>query len=408
MALTHDNSRFFGLDLSQWPRQWRAAGRLLAGLPVLARLAPAVRVALRQADGRITHWQVTRGVATPDESADGAAAAALELGPDRVLERRLALPPLADADLAQAVQLDVASSSPFPAGQAVYGYAASADGRVVVAITSRAQVDLAQIEARAAGWRPDGASDPEIWAIPHDANRNGAIRPIVIHGYGETARTRLAARGFARHLALIALGAVLLAALLVTPAAFTRMRARQAVSAQGALQQQAGAEIAAREALLAQVGRMQALRDLVGQQIALPPALDMLTRAVPDGAWLTLLRAEGTKLTLNGSADDAAALVQKLTQQPGVRDARLASPATRAPGANKENFIIEVQLDPGRYGLVQAPAASAPSAAAPAVAATASDAAASTTAATAASAAASSAASADRASAPAPAQGASS
>jgi len=368
MAFTHDNSHLFGLDLSQWPRQWRAAGHLLAGLPVLAWFAPAVRVELRQADGRVTHWRIARGVAAPDADgapAGGATVSALELAPDRVLERRLALPPLADADLAQAVRLNVASGSPFPAGQTVYGYATPADGCVEVAISSRAQADQAQIEARAAGWQPDGAGDPEIWVIPSDANRNGPIRPIVIRGYGEGVRERLVARGFGRHLALLALGLALLAALLVTPTAFIRTRAHQALAAQAALQQQASDQIAAREALLAQVGRMQALRDAVGRQIALPPALDMLTRTVPDGAWLTSLRSEGAKLTLNGSADDAAALVQKLAQQPGVSDARLASPATRLTGASKENFIIELQLDPARYGLVQTPADPA-SAAAPA------------------------------------------
>jgi general secretion pathway protein L len=373
MPLTHDNSRLFGLDLSQWPRQWRAAGRLLAGLPVLAQLAPAVRVALRQADGRVTYWRITRGVATPDADdapAGGATVSALELAPDRVLERRLALPPLADADLAQAVQLNVASGSPFPAGQTVYGYAAPAEkGYVEVAITSRSQADLAQIEARAAGWQLGGAGDPEIWVIPSDANRNGVIRPIVIRGYGEGARARLAARGFGQHLALLAMGLVLLATLLATPTAFTRARAHQAAAAQAALQREASAQIAAREALMAQVERMQALRDAIGRQIALPPALDMLSRTVPDGAWLTSLRSEGAKLTLNGNADDAAALVQKLAQQPGVSDARLASPATRMTGASKENFIIELQLDPERYGLVQKPAdatAGPTSAAAPA------------------------------------------
>jgi len=372
MALTHDNSRFFGLDLSQWLRQWRAALRLLAGLPGLARLMPAVQVALRQTDGRVTHWRVTRGAAVPanagDSPANGVTVAALELAPERVLERHLALPSLNEVDLTQAVALDVASSSPFPIGQTAHGHAVQDGGRVDVAITSRAQVDLAQIQARAEGWQPGAVGDPEIWVIPSEANRNGIIRPIVICGYGEGTRQRLAARGFVQHLALIALGVALLAALLITPTAFTRMRAHQAMAAQDALQKQAGTQIAAREALLAQVGRMQALRDLVGQQIALPPALDMLTRAVPDGAWLTSLRAEGTKLTLTGSADDAATLVQALAQQPGVRDARLASPATRSPGANKENFIIELQLAPARYGLVQAPA-SAASVAVPAAAA---------------------------------------
>ena len=79
----------------------------------------------------------------------------------------------------------------------------------------------------------------------------------------------------------------------------------------------------------------------------------MLTRALPDGAWLTALRTEGGKLVLNGNADDAAALVQRLAAQPGVHDVRLASPATRGFGATKETFIIELQLDAHRYGLAR-------------------------------------------------------
>ena len=352
--LTHDNRRFFGLDLSQWPHQWRAAGRVLATLPVFVRLAPTVRLALWQADGRVTHWQVARDAARIDRTAAADAAWALELEHSRVLERRLALPPLAAADLAQAVALNVASNSPFPAEQTVYGHAEQADGRVSVAITSRAQVDQAQAQASAAGWQPRG--EPEVWVIPSAASLatdNDTLRPIIIHGYGEVARARLAARGFGRHLALALLAALLLAALLVTPTAFTRARAHQAMEAQEALQRQARPQIGTHEALLARIGQMQALRDLIGQQVALPPALDMITRAVPDGAWLTALRMEGAKLTLTGSADDAAALVQRLAQQPGVRDARLASPAMRPMGASKENFIIELQLDPTRYGLVQ-------------------------------------------------------
>jgi len=78
--------------------------------------------------------------------------------------------------------------------------------------------------------------------------------------------------------------------------------------------------------------------------------LDMLTRTVPDGAWLTQLRVEGSKVVLNGNADDAAALVQKLTGQPGVSNARMTQPATRAAGAAKETFVIEVNLDARRYG----------------------------------------------------------
>ena len=99
--------------------------------------------------------------------------------------------------------------------------------------------------------------------------------------------------------------------------------------------------------------RLQAVDKLLLQQLALPPVLDMLTRALPDGAWLTAVRAEGSKLVLNGNADDAAALVQRLATERGVHDVRLASPATRGAGAAKETFIIELQLDARRYGLAR-------------------------------------------------------
>jgi general secretion pathway protein L len=365
MVARHDNKRFFGMDLSQWPRQWRAAGRLLTELPVLSLLSPAVRVQLRRSNGQISYWMVGQGVAKLDSNAaDGSAhsarVSALELSSKRVLIRSLTLPPLSDADLAQALELDVNANSPFPAAQTVYGYVAQPRGQIQVAISSRAQVDLAQIEARSAGWESVGEGDPEIWVIPTE-DLNETIKPIIIKGYGETARQRLATHGFWQQLALLALGAVLLAGLLVTPTALTRMRAHQAMGAADELQRKAGPQIAAREAMQAQATRVSSLRGLVGEQIALPVALDMLTRTVPDGAWLTSLRAEKSKFTLNGSADDAAALVQRLASQPGVRDARLASPATRYQGAAKENFIIELQLDPAQYGLLAGLANAAPS-----------------------------------------------
>jgi general secretion pathway protein L len=359
MALTSaDHSRFFGMDLSQWPRQWQAAGALLPGLPGLGWLAPAVRVRLRHADGRRSVWDMVRGVATPAR-ADDVQAQAIELPLDGVLERRLMLPPLAPADLAQAVQFEVASASPFGAGQTVFGYAAAPprDGvcRVDVAITSRQQVELVLQAATS-----DSAGvTPEVWVLPSaEAGLAGAfdapLRPVVLQGFGEGARQHLARRGLRLRLGLLALVLALLGALLVTPTALLYQRARQAEQSFAALQRRAAPQIAQREALMQRVERLQAVGHVMEGQLALPPVLDMLSRAIPDGAWLSQLRLEGNKLVLNGSADDATALVQRLAAQPGARDVRLASPATRGIGASKESFIIEMNLDAaGRYGLAR-------------------------------------------------------
>ena len=178
------------------------------------------------------------------------------------------------------------------------------------------------------------------------------MRPIVLQGFGEGLRQARARRGIGQRLGLAALALLVLAALAVTPTALQRAKARQAMGAFDAMQKQAAPQLAQREALMKQLERLQTLAQLQEQQLALGPVLDLLTRTLPDGAWLTGLRVEGNKLVLNGLADDAAALVQRLAEQPGAHDVRLTSPATRGAGAAKETFIIELGLDAHRYGPV--------------------------------------------------------
>ena len=345
-----DSSQFFGMDLAQWPRQWQAAGALLLEWPLLRQLVPQTPIALRHADGHVSHWALARGQALPARGAQaGAPVPAFALPPDRVLERRLTLPPLAPADVAQAVQLEVALASPFGAEQTVFGHSVRRldQGvlRVDIAITSRQQIEQA---LQAAGFSP--AQPPEVWVVQGAAG--AALHPIVLHGFGEGTRERAVRQGLRRRLGLLALALALLAALVVTPTALMRARAQQAQRSFAALQKEAAPQLAQREALMQRLERLKAVGGLLGEQLAMPPVLDMLTRAVPDGAWLTSLRAEGNKLVLNGRADDAAALVQRLAAQPGVHDVRLASPATRDAGAAKDTFIIELKLDARRYGPV--------------------------------------------------------
>ena len=348
-----DSTRLFGLQPGQWPSQWRAAGALLLEWPVLRRLLPQAAVQLRHADGSTSAWLLAHGQAqalsTPQ--ADDAVQA-IELPAALWLERRLMLPPLAAPELAQAVQLEVAAASPFAPGQTVSGYSARRiDARLTqvdIAITSRQQ-----LEPLLSGF--GAASPPEIWALPPSAHRPDTLTPIVLRGYGEGARERRVHQGLLRRLLLLALALALLAALAVTPTALLRARAQQAQQAFVALQKESAPQQAQREALTQRLDLLRQLSRQFDTQLALPPVLAMLTRAIPDGAWISTLRVEGAKLVLNGQADDAAALVQRLAAQPGVHDVRLASPATRPIGADKETFIIELKLDAKRYGPILGP-----------------------------------------------------
>lgn len=351
-ATSSSDSRPLGGGFSQWAAQWRAAGALLMELPVIRALAPAIAVQSTGPGHRTDLWRVRHGIATLAEGATPQAQAVL-LPRSAVLERSLTLPNLSPTDLAHAVQLEVASCSPFPHDQTVHGFQAEQAGdtqRVTLALTSRMQCEAALARAGL-------GAEAEIWLEPGPNDAPGIWRPLLMRGWGEAARQRRVRQGQMRQIGWLLLLLALLGALALTPTAFKRQQAIQAQTTLDSLQRQAAPQLAQRDALNQRTERLETLAAMSRSHLALMPVLDMLTRALPDGAWLNSLRVEGDKLVLGGMADDAAALVRRLAAQPGVSDARLASPATRGTGDAKDRFIIELHANAAQYGAMQAASA---------------------------------------------------
>lgn len=339
-----------GLDTARLLAQWRAAGALLLELPFVRALAPAALVRCVSEGGRSAFWRVRHGQAEPAGAVAGSerATPVLLLSRTAALERTISLPQLASADLEHAVQLEVQASTPFAPEHTVYGFLPEAhttdkEGqRVHLAITSRQQCEAAL--ARAAL-----GAEAEIWLAPA-VGTQPPWRPLVLRGWGEGARLRAAQRSQWHTLALLALAVLLVLALLVTPTAFARLRALQAQQAQDALQRRAAPQMEVREALGRDVQALQNVAAVASERVLLLPVLDMLTDALPDGAWLHNLNVNGRQFRIMGMADDAAALVQRLNAQLGVQDARLASPATRSGMEQKERFVIEFHAVSKQFG----------------------------------------------------------
>ena len=74
--------------------------------------------------------------------------------------------------------------------------------------------------------------------------------------------------------------------------------------------------------------------------------MDLLTQALPDDTSLLGLQVQGLKVTMNGQTTNAAALMQHLSAQPGIREVRAPSAATRPLGVSKDSFSLEFTLDP--------------------------------------------------------------
>lgn len=363
LASSPDQTRFFGLDVGQWPSQWAAAGEWLLRSRALRWLTPQVRVELTQANGQSSSWDMAHGLARPAEGAEARSVRAIELLPEQVLRRQLVLPQLGRADLARAVALEVAAMTPFPPERTASAFAA-VPGQGNTLAVDVALTSLQEIEKRLQQAATPPASTvgreaaPEVWVLPDGVSGSSrAFAPLIFEGYGGAERRRLTRRGQGLRGGLLLLALLLVGALAVTPTAQTRLRAIQAQQAFDELNAQAKPQLAQREKLVKETERLQAIAKIAEQQLAPLPVLDLLTRALPDSAALSTFRMEGTKVMINGIADDAAALVRNLGRQPGVGEVRSPSPATRVGNSKKETFTLEITLDPAVYGVLRAGAA---------------------------------------------------
>lgn len=359
MPTFSSDARLFGVDLHAAWRALRSGWQGLQKKPPLVWLAPSVPVRFVRVDGSKTLWRdgvpVTVSRAGGAPSPASARCVAVELPEELVLRRRLTIPAMSERDTLAAVALDVHTASPFGAQDVVFGYDVLAKHgtavEVEVALASRRQVEsyLAGQSALLVG-----EPAPEVWV------QSARGTAIVIAGFGEAARYQQGRRWLLGAYALVLLALCWGLAIAVTPTAQLRLRAIQAIDAYTAAANTARPVVAQREELLKAVEQLNHLSEILQGRVEPLRLMDRLTNALPDDSALQLVKLQSGKVTIIGQTGNASALMQILSEQPGVRDVKAPSPATRMPGAAKENFVIEFVIDPQHYGVAMRSSVAAP------------------------------------------------
>lgn len=317
-------------------RPWQELQRL----PPLVWLAPLPAVRVLHADGRETLWLGDRHQEADARQRQAAPFVAVEIPREEHLEIQVRLPPMPAKDRQEALALELRMASPFDPADTVWGWReATRDGNPapVTAVLASRKAVLARLEAQAQVLGP--RATPEVWAFDSQG------RPVLLQGFGEGARQRLAARGRGQVYGLLLLALLLVAALVLTPTVQLKLRAMQAVRALAALEQQLAPVLAQREALVKAQGQRDALREQMAERIEPLAVLDLVTRAVPDDTWVQRLQVQGSRLTLSGPTPDTAALMNRFSGLPQVRDVRSPMAATRTQ-SGRENYTIELTLLP--------------------------------------------------------------
>jgi general secretion pathway protein L len=318
--------------------------------PVLSWLKPqaAVRVVLPEG-GQALYLGKKRPLAQMSSARRAPDFDAIQLPEDLLLRRQVKLPGLPPAEAQAALLLEAQSQSPFPAEELLWVALPGPGAAQELVLTSRALVQAhidkvlpAVIGAAGAVPRPA----PEVWVL-----QDGAP-PVVLPGFGEARRERHGRVWWRIHMGLCVSALLLAAAAAITPTLQLRLRALDAVAQHTALQQQVAPLLKQREGLTRANEQLQALSEAAGAPVSALQVLDLVTRALPDDTALLTFALNATespakppKVVLTGQTGNAAALMQQLGNQPGLRDVKAPTAAVKPLGAVKESFTIEATLD---------------------------------------------------------------
>jgi general secretion pathway protein L len=255
------------------------------------------------------------------------------LSPTRFMFRELELPAGAGDFLDGVVRAQLDRLTPWRASEAAFGWSAAAAPaagliRVTVAATRRQSV-AALLDVAAHSVVVTTEREPGAAPIAVLSQRSGAS--------ARQARWRLAIVA-ALVVALVSATSAIVAQFTLGAALQDRIDALTADLAQR------------RTALLR---RERANDDPTSQALdarkrttpAAVVALEALSRAIPDNAYLTELRLTGDKLEIAGVGVEAASLIREIEQSPHFSHAAFSAPTTRGAD-DRETFRIEAHVAP--------------------------------------------------------------
>ena len=267
----------------------------------------------------------------------------LEIAPDHVLQRSLALPMALEENLRQALTFELDRYTPFKPDRAYFDFLIS--GRdavrkqitVELAVVPRTVVDQAVASAAALGIHIGGA------VLVDDVLRFGnACRNLLPAG----ARTSHGLRGqFGVRLALLAGGILLLAAVLAIPLWQKRAAAISLLAPLAEARTAATETDALRDKLKRLVADHNLLPDKKWNGHSVVRALDDLTKRLPDDTFVIQFEFDGNTLQVQGESASSAKLIEILEDSPLFKDVGFKSPLVKIQGTANDRFHLAATLE---------------------------------------------------------------
>ena len=336
MLQTGQNWDLFGYDVRQLLRQWRSAWReFLWGYdsPVKARLDEVLKVYSEQGE---QYFHAGKRVGQLASSAEALCEAVL-LPESLVLAKMLVMPVAVEGDLDLAMAIEVTANSPFPQSDTGAGW------KLVSRDDTHIQIQLVIVSLSSTmsylGQQYDchDAQAREVWAEVGDSL-------IALSGFGEKKRHHRYNNRLARVAATIGYCVLVFVLILGAAAGSKYLELQQVQSLSSEIKEQAGAAIRMRNRILSANETIVAVNQMVSQLPSPHFEMARLSGLLGDDAYLVQFSMQGTKLAIRGVADDAAVVVQKLTDESAYARVTAPQAITNYLNTGKEQFFLNVEL----------------------------------------------------------------
>ena len=280
---------------------------------------------------RLTFQTATDGTATWQASDNKDIPQGALLDDDDVLLRTLNLPSLSARDIATTVAMDVHIASPFPPSDTHYGFSThrNSNGTLCIEIAITRQSRLVQLQSR----------------VPQTAfyarGQNGAI-PL----QSDTHANASAWYRSPLTLSLSVLLCLVLIAWIISPTLLLRAEAQAHEIALAKLNREATPLLEKREELSTLQQQLENAHAFDSEHPNPQIILEQLSGQIPDSTWISQLNLRKDQLTLEGSSDNAIAIVGLLEKIPTLKEVRLGASINRDPRNGRETFQILARIHP--------------------------------------------------------------
>ncbi|MCB1696916.1 MAG: PilN domain-containing protein [Pseudomonadales bacterium] len=326
------NWELFGYDMRHLGKYWAAAWRDLLWAhdsPVRQRLDEVVRV---HSGAESACYQAGTACAGSLPSA----CSAVLLPDGLVLCKQIRVPQHAESELLAMLELEVRASSPFAAADTRWGWSVLARDesgiRVALAIVS-ASATMAYLGRE---YQYHDSQAQEVWV-------EVAGVMVVVQGFGEGLRERRYRRRLLHSAGLLVVVALLVLGMAGTAALFKGAQLQQ-LEQMSIVTTREAAEATRLKSLLAVANETISAANAVVALYPSPHAeLARLTRLLDDGASISSFAMAGPEIRLRGRAQDAALVMQQLTDEPAYREV-VAPQAISRVAEGQEQFYLNARV----------------------------------------------------------------